>query len=141
MASNIKMDLGTIKIDADPELLGEFVDRVISDGAFRKQFEDDPVAVLRARGVEIPEEMAKSINPVAIQQSLDKLIEGNEFQQASVMVQVRVATRPGTSPAVQVGVSVVVRSAVLVKVQTEKEFAEERMKNLRIDKIDPPSKP
>lgn len=134
MTSKVVMDLGTIKVDADPELLGEMVDRILADKEFRKAFEEDPVAVLRSRGIQVPDEMMKSVSPVAIKAAIDSMTEGGgDFRTANVLVGVRVGTRPGTRPGVNVGVRVATQTRTFVMARTEKEILATQVKELKLD--------
>ncbi len=133
MNSKVVMDLGTVRVDANPEDLGEMVDRMIADKKFRRQFEEDPVAVLRSRGVHLPEEMAKDITPETIDLAIENMTEGSDARQVNVAVGVRVGTRPGTRPGVRVGVRVATGTSTFATAETEKETLAREIKELKLN--------
>ena len=133
MSSKVQMQLGRVSVDANPEALGELIDRIVSDKQFRKQFEEDPVAVLRSRGIHLPEEMAKEITSDSIDRTIENMTEGGDARQVNVAVGVRVGTRPGTRPAVRVGVRVATETRTFADVRPDTEILEQERKSLGLD--------
>jgi hypothetical protein len=98
-----------VSVDADPEKLGEMMDKIINDADFRKSFEADPVRELGNYGISVSPSVGQTITPEAIDATIQDMTEGEDVEppNVAILVGVRVATKPATRPGVSVGVRVV----------------------------------
>lgn len=103
---HVTLNIDDIRVDADPEKLGQMMNRLMTDPAYRKQFESDPVAGLKSYGINVPASARERITREAIDATLQQMTEGGDATTLNVAVGVRVGTRPGTRPGVSVGVRV-----------------------------------
>lgn len=126
MDNRIVLNLGEVKVDANPTELAALVHHLSTNAEFREIFEADPVTCLRDCGLEISEQAAKRVTPDAIKATLDQLKEGNEvaaIPAPGVAPAIRVGTNPATRPGVNVGVRVVTGSSMVGRPQEETRMA------------------
>lgn len=96
-----------VSVDADPEKLGEMMDKIINDADFRRSFEADPVRELGNYGISVSPAARQTITPENIDATIEEMTEGQGEPTVNVAVGVKVGTRPATRPGVNVGVRVV----------------------------------
>ncbi|MBA7678523.1 hypothetical protein ES703_86799 [subsurface metagenome] len=103
----IVLNVGDIRIDADPAIIARMMHDLIHKPEFRKAFEADPLEYLHECGINVPKDLKEKITPETIDAMLSEFKRVGEAQLwPGVGVLVRVATRPGTSPMTRVGVMV-----------------------------------
>ena len=123
---SIKLNADEIRVETDPEKLGEMMSRLMSDRDFRERFEADPVSELRTYGITVPESARDKITPESIDATISSMTEGGDparFEALSVLVGVRVGTRPGTRPGVSVGVRVATGTSTFGVAQRPEEMS------------------
>jgi hypothetical protein len=96
-----------VSVDADPEKLGEMMDKIINDAEFRKTFEADPVRELGNYGISVSPTARQAITPENIDATIEEMTEGQGEPTVNIVVGVKVGTRPATKPGVSVGVRVI----------------------------------
>jgi len=113
--NRLVLNLGDVKIDADPLQIARLIHDLVNKKAFRRVFEADPVGALREAGIKVPEEYAERITPAAIDKGLAQFKERADVE-ARFAPGVGVAVGVHTDPAVAVGVNAGVQSAVVTAV-------------------------
>jgi F420-dependent methylenetetrahydromethanopterin dehydrogenase len=115
MSSNrIAMTIEDVKIDAAPEVIGALFKQLIEDPRLRQQFEESPVDVLAAAGIQVPAETARRLTKANLDSILEDLTEDEreDLNQLCILPGVAVGTRPGTRPGVRVGTRVATRTRI-----------------------------
>ncbi len=132
MPNRVMLEVGDVHVDADPEQLGEMVEKLVYDPSYRKEFEENPAKHLGECGIMIPPHVADAINRKSIDEAIFRRTEGSGDLAVTaaepgavlpgVAVGVRVGTRPGTRPGVNVGVRVATNSSTLAEPQHRSEL-------------------
>ena len=109
----VVLNVGDIRIDADPAIIARMMHDLIHKPAFRKAFEADPLAYLQECGINVPKNLREKITSQSIDATLSEFKGRGEAQLwPGVFPLVRVGTRPGTHPAVRVGVMVATETEI-----------------------------